>query len=552
MSVKKVWLFGMRATVQRLVVICLAALLGVAGGGFAGYWLARSFVLGHAQRRIASAVEQATAELTNSIGESRRALAAMNASTAGFCSPAEIDQFRALIFQSHYLKEAGRIRDEHIACSTTFGLVANAQALPRPDFVQKDGTSLYRNLQPFRIAGETTISIRSGNSFIVYNPFSNSELNALQMSYDVAATDVVRHVTGVVLGTAAPLSEIALTQPASGIRNGQIFVTRCVSAGSACVTVYTPSAEIVSNSANVLVTLAFLGALAGGLFGAICALLYARRRSLPAQLLEAIHEDALTVVYQPIVDLESGRIVEAEALARWTDDQGNPVSPDVFVSIAEERGFVGEITRLIVRRALSELGRTLRLHHDFRVSVNVAAPDLADPGFLPMLQDALEQSGVSPRSLGIEITESFTARQQIAVETIAHLRERGHHVAIDDFGTGYSSLAYLHDLSVDAIKIDKAFTRAIGTEAITVSILPQILSIADKLGLSVTVEGIESEQQAQYFADAPVKVRAQGWFYGYPVAAEVFEQLLADNIARPLTPVARPGNGPVAVISSKR
>ena len=87
---------------------------------------------------------------------------------------------------------------------------------------------------------------------------------------------------------------------------------------------------------------------------------------------------------------------------------------------------------------------------------------------MPMLENALSKAGVQPNSLGIEITESYTARQQVAKETILRLRKKGHFVHIDDFGTGYSSLAYLHDLSVDAIKIDKAFTRAIGTDAVTV------------------------------------------------------------------------------------
>lgn len=542
----------MRASVQRVLIICLAGLLGIAVGGLATYRLGRSFVLGHAEGRIADAADQANVDLSNSVEESRRALAAMNVSAADACTAPEIEQLRALIFQSHYLKEAGHIRDEKIACSTSFGKLEAAVVLPRPDFNQKDNTQLYRNLSPYRIAGQTTVSIRQGDSFVVYNPFGNSALNALQMKYDVTASDTRSHTDGVVFGEAAPLDKADITQTAAGIKNGQVFATRCAGLGSGCVTIYTSEESILDKSFNVIATLAAMGAVAGGLLGIVCTQFFVRKRGLSAQLLQAIRDDMLTVVYQPIVDLETGCIVEAEALARWTDEQGNPVSPEVFVSIAEEQGFVGEITRLVVHRSLLELGRTLRQRRDFRVSVNIAAQDLADPVFLPMLQDALELSGVSPESLGIEITESFTARQQIAKETITQLREKGHNVAIDDFGTGYSSLSYLHDLSVDAIKIDKAFTRTIGTDAVTVSILPQILSIAAKLGLNVTVEGIESEQQARYFLDAPVKVRAQGWFYGYPVSADALEQMLAENIERPLVPVARLGPSPVTVISSKR
>ena len=103
---------------------------------------------------------------------------------------------------------------------------------------------------------------------------------------------------------------------------------------------------------------------------------------------------------------------------------------------------------------------------------------------------------------------------------------------IDDFGTGYSSLAYLHDLSVDAIKIDKAFTKAIGTDAVTVSILPQILTMAETLKLRVVVEGIETQAQADYFAASNQRIHAQGWLFGRPVPARLFLQMLDEEEAR--------------------
>jgi sensor c-di-GMP phosphodiesterase-like protein len=117
----------------------------------------------------------------------------------------------------------------------------------------------------------------------------------------------------------------------------------------------------------------------------------------------------------------------------------------------------------------------------------------------------------------------------VAVETIHQLRRRGHSIHIDDFGTGYSSLSYLHDLSVDAIKIDRSFTQSIGTEAVTVAILPQILAMAQALNLLVIVEGIETEQQAEYFAIHSQPVLAQGWLFGRPVPSEQFHRLLAED-----------------------
>jgi sensor c-di-GMP phosphodiesterase-like protein len=272
-----------------------------------------------------------------------------------------------------------------------------------------------------------------------------------------------------------------------------------------------------------------LGGLTGALFGFVLSIFLGRTRSMEPQLRRAICQDKLRVEYQQIVHLTSGRIVGAEALARWTDEEGFAVGPDVFIKIAEERGFVGSITRLVIRHVLRDFAATLRARPDFRLSINVAATDLADPRFLPMLERALKQAEVPAESLIIEITESSTARHEVAIAAILRLRERGHSVHIDDFGTGYSSLSYLHELSVDAIKIDRSFTRTIGTEAVTAGILPQILAMAGALHLQVIVEGIETSQQAEYFATMAQPILGQGWLYGRAVAPEEFHRLLAEE-----------------------
>ena len=217
---------------------------------------------------------------------------------------------------------------------------------------------------------------------------------------------------------------------------------------------------------------------------------------------------------------------------RWVDEEGNLVSPDVFVKIAEEHGFVGTITKLVVRRALKAFSETLRQRPGFRISINASAADLGDPTFLPMLDDSLKGAKVLSKSVVIEITETSTANREVAMETIRSLRRRGHSIHIDDFGTGYSSLSYLLYLSVDTIKIDKAFTRVIGTDAVTVAILPQILAMAKSLNLEVIVEGVENPHQENYFSTTDRRMYGQGWLYGHPVPAEQFQELLAENWAK--------------------
>jgi sensor c-di-GMP phosphodiesterase-like protein len=242
-----------------------------------------------------------------------------------------------------------------------------------------------------------------------------------------------------------------------------------------------------------------------------------RRRSLGNQLRRALRKKALWVLYQPVVDLDSGSLVGCEALVRWNDENDTPVRPDIFVGIAEELGFVGEITRFVVERVASEIGDLLRANPWFRVSVNLSAMDLADENFIPMLDGILKAKGVAAASVGLELTERSTADRDRTVKVIRELKDRGHVVYIDDFGTGYSSLAYLSELSVDVLKIDQAFTRTIGTDSVTAAIVPQILEMAKALMLKVVVEGVEEQAQADYLEERSSGLQVQGWLFGRPV-----------------------------------
>jgi sensor c-di-GMP phosphodiesterase-like protein len=316
---------------------------------------------------------------------------------------------------------------------------------------------------------------------------------------------------------------------AQGRLGETLYATRCSQRGLDCVVSYGSVSTSLHNAAGLLALHSALGGFCGGFLVLGFLLVYQRSQTMRSQLRRAIRRGKLGLVYQPIVDLRNGRTVGAEALARWTDEDGFAVSPLIFVHIAEEQGFVGELTEFVVRQALRDFGDLLHGHGDFRLSVNVTAFDMGDSGFLPMLDRTLDEAGVAPERLAIELTESATASTLVAIETIRQLRLRGHCVEIDDFGTGYSSLAYLKDLSVDTIKIDKAFTQAVSTEAVIGQILPQILSLAEALDLQVIVEGIETKEQAAFFAALARPVLGQGWYLGRPVPAPEFQRVFVQN-----------------------
>jgi sensor c-di-GMP phosphodiesterase-like protein len=501
-------------------------------GALCGYLLGQAYSLRQAELRLDQYANRVLLQTVTSTANSREMLATMNSSPYARCSDPEIEYFRQLIFQSQFLKAAGRIEDGQILCSTTSGSNTFQDAKFIPTITRKDGTRLYKNLPPFRVDDQNVIVVARGDSFVVYDPYNLASLAAPPMHFAATAVDAPTRQTGQMIGDLLPVQEALLTHEGKFKAGNTLYATRCSNDFGTCLTAYISVPDALAITHTYSTVFLVLGGVSGALIGLLFPMLYSRNKSVEQQLLRALRADALTVVYQPIVDLATRRIVEAEALVRWTDEYKNAVSPDVFVKIAEERGFVGEITRLVLRHVMRDFGATLRARSTFRVNVNIAASDLADSNFIPMLERALNDAEVAPRNLGIEITESYTARQQVARNTILRLRQKGHYVAIDDFGTGYSSLAYLHDLSVDAIKIDKAFTKAIGTDAVTVSILPQILTMAETLKLRVVVEGIETEVQAEYFAASGQNIHAQGWLYGRPIPARLFLQLLDEEEAR--------------------
>ena len=521
----------MRTIIQRVVLTIVSTVFLATFGALGGCLLGHTFALRHAEAQLDHSANRILLQGVTSSAESRAILATMNSSPYDLCSDSEIEYFRELIFQSHSLKAAGRMHDGRVECSTTAGRSVLAEPQYTPTIDRQDGTKIYKNLPAFRVDEQDVISLQEGDSFIVYNPYNLVSLEA-PMHFTATAVDAQSREAGQMLGEIPNVQQKVLTHAGKVQAGDTLYATRCSTDGATCITTYISVPDALAVDRGYSMACLALGAVSGALIGLLLPLLYSRNKSAEQQLLRALRADALTVAYQPIVDLATGNIVEAEALVRWTDEYNNSVSPEVFVKIAEERGFVAKITKLVVRHALRDFGATMRARPTFRVNVNIAASDLADSDFLPMIEQALSDAEVSPRNLGIEITESYTARQQVARNTILRLRQKGHYVAIDDFGTGYSSLAYLHDLSVDAIKIDKAFTKAIGTDAVTVSILPQILTMAETLKLRVVVEGIETKAQADYFAASNQRIHAQGWLFGRPVPARLFLQMLDEEEAR--------------------
>ncbi len=252
---------------------------------------------------------------------------------------------------------------------------------------------------------------------------------------------------------------------------------------------------------------------------------YRYRQRLKTELKAAVEAETLTLVYQPLVDLKTRRVVACEALARWTHPTLGSIPPGLFIPIAEETGLISEITRWVLKTATAEC-RNWPEH--MSVSVNVSARDFRNADVEAMVLDALKSSGLAPRRLELEVTETALIEEKDAATTIlSALGKRGMGIALDDFGTGYSSLSYLQALPFTKLKVDRSFVMDIGVNPRSLKLLSNVAQLGKDINLTVTAEGVETEEQLALIQEHTKVDQIQGYLFGVPLPRREVAELIA-------------------------
>lgn len=253
------------------------------------------------------------------------------------------------------------------------------------------------------------------------------------------------------------------------------------------------------------------------------------RNDVKLHLQAAIESDDLLVQYLPEVDLLTGAILGAEALVRWRHPTHGLLLPDSFIGIAESANLVEELGRWVMRNACAEFSRwrSRGVGRNATLRMNVSPRELVIPGFVRSLANIVEEFGINADSVCLEITERALARDiETTRRTLAELKDVGVQIAIDDFGTGYAVLSHLKSLPIDALKIDTAFVRNLGTNSQDLAIVRAIIGLAEAFGLELVADGVETAVAAQTLMQYGCH-RAQGFFLSRPVSAEDMESLLS-------------------------
>ena len=519
----------LRYTLAGVLVLYACLLIGIV----TSYVLVRELVIRSTEKNLIELNQNNLALIEQKTEERRSTLAALNRSKAARCSAQDLEEMRRLVFQSSWLKDAGRFAAGHLICSAEVSDDHLTRLRLQPQSKTPDGEQIYTEGGELGIHHEATVVVQQGDAYVDTGLLLHKHIGV----EGVQTFESIRDASGSYVSYPSPGLRDVYSMPDVGRRQGNLYATACSLARERCLTAVEPISFALRSERSLMQSGVFCGGAVGILFGVAVILWRLRSRTLEGQLQRAIRDDELYLEYQPIVSMQDRRILGLEALCRWKDEHGQAISPEVFIRIAEDRQWIHALTLNIFKRALEEWGSFLNRNPWFRLCLNLSAYSLDEPDFAGFLHHLLQRHAVLPQCVVIEITESAMANDPRMIEQIQRLRAMGHLVHLDDFGTGYCSLSYLHELKVDAIKIDRVFTRAIGTGSVTTGILPQILSIAESQQLDVIVEGVEEEAQAEYLAAMPFSgaMMGQGWLFGRPTSArnvgETIRQQMAEHAA---------------------
>jgi len=502
-----------RILIAAILLAVIGTIVPIAGVLYTSWRVA----VGAEQDRLAVIADQAIARADKSFAEGRDALHSMAASELEPCSPEHIARMRRLTLDSISVGEIGYFENHRLKC-TSWGMVDEVIEQKPGEYVTQDGIEVAPNVVPLVSLSKPKIAMQ----YRAYNVLVDPQ-RFIDVMVDPSIRLALANDRGVEIAELNAPDPRLVTSLLASPRKGMDDVSLYAAArGSNWVAVVMePRGAMAKNLRRQQLMLLPVGAFIAAFIVGIVVWFSRKRLSPLGELMLAVQNREFIVHYQPMIDLKTGGCVGGEALVRWRRPDGSLVRPNLFIPLAEESGLIQAITDQVIETVIHDLGKLLLTDRSLHISVNLCAEDLKTGRILPVLQKALEYTGILPRQIWLEITERSFLEIDAARSTIVKAREMGFPIAIDDFGTGYSSLQYLEGLPLDTLKIDKSFIDTIGRSTAISSVTPHIIDMARTLKLIIVAEGVETQEQCDYLNALGVDF-GQGWLFAHPMPAGEF------------------------------
>jgi len=434
------------------------------------------------------------------------------------CSPEGIQRMASAALEYEQLQGAGFVRDDRLVC-TAAGPLTSPIPLGPPAFHTIKGYGVRPAVKlPFaRNVGLIAITAPSGFTLLLHPKLSLD----IPLASDREALGVIGVSHPGLINQRGPIDVRLLGPFFQSGRTTYVIQDRLVSVlkstgGDYAGFAILPMDEVKDGTGRYLRVLLPVGLVCGGGLILLLRILVRSGNSFETVARRALKADEFYMRYQPLVDLQTGRWVGAEALVRWRRTTGEELRPDLFIPYLEEAGLIPDLTDKVFDLVAEDVDGDLKGRDDFYVAINVASVDLRGDRLAGLIDTLLARTGCGAQHFAIEATERGLIDAEDGNQALQAVRDRGVRVALDDFGTGYSSLAYLQKFPLDYIKIDKSFVDSIATEAATSSVVVHIINMAQDLKLGMIAEGVETEEQARFLAERGVAY-GQGWLYARPM-----------------------------------
>ncbi len=464
------------------------------------------------------------------------------------CSDKDLNSLRIALLKYPYIEDIGRITEDHkLICSALWGPFTPPLELPKQANIDTSFRINWPETNGLFAKGQQRSVFSAGNAFVIPSPATFTDLirhsrKTGSVLYSSKKQHIYRIFDDITLEEAKKAMSYSKNNvPMLPTANNILTLRICPAGFNFCATAIDKRTGYFDMNIWQWLWAILVGAFFGMFMAFSWAIFKSNRRSLIYRLKYAIKNDQIYSLYQPKIQLNTGKIIGVEALARWQDQELGTVSPDQFIACAEKNKLITPLTQQLVKKNLDDMLRYLKANSDFTLSINLSIQDLSNPSFLHFVERQVQQRGIHPGQIIFEVTERSAAQSDVLKQVTKRFLRKGYQISLDDFGTGFSNLSWLTAFDPHEIKIDKMFIQSIGTQTVNQITLDSIFLLVSKLDVKLVFEGIESLEEVDYLTQHTPNAIGQGWLYSKAVDTESLGKLLKNQ---PFTSTAFLTNSP--------